>query len=101
DVPGQRGGQHHGSLMACTRPVAGTAISVILPEGQRMVTFSTLAFGPSPKWRRRWFCAQKPEPPCTSCTCCWPLKCTVARAPIALRFEQVIAGSLSEAQRPV
>src|SRR4029079_5623561 len=92
---------HYGSLIACTRFASGAAISEILPEGQRTVTFSILAIGPSPKWRRRWFCAQNPEPPETSWTCCCPFQCTVTRAPMALRFEQVRAGSASLWQRPV
>ena len=48
---------------------------------------------PRPKCSRRWFCAQKPDPPETSCTCCWPFQNTVTCAPIALRLLHAAGGS--------
>src|SRR6185436_15103514 len=85
--------RHAGSSTLCTRFTSGRVSSCTLPDGQRTVTLSGVAPTPRPKCSRRWFCEQKPEPPATSCTCCWPFQLTVTCAPIALRFVQPVAPS--------
>src|ERR1700733_8329912 len=77
---------HTGSLILCHWLAAGWSIVWTLPEGQRMTAFSIFGVLPSPKCRRRSFCAAKPVPPETSCACIWPFQYRVIFAPIALRL---------------
>src|SRR6266849_6375651 len=86
---------HAASLILCTWLAAGLFTVCTLPDGQRTTTFSIFATLPRPKCNRRWFCAQKPLPPETSCTCSWPFQNSVTSAPIALRLLVVPSSSNS------
>ena len=66
--------------------VAGAKSLLLAPEGQRISIRSIAVALPRPKCSRRWFCAQKPLPPDTSCNCCCPFQKTRTCAPIALRL---------------
>src|SRR5687767_12223657 len=83
------------SLTLCTRSTSGLTSVSCWPDGHVITARSTCVAPPSPKCRRRWFCALKPLAATRSCRCTFPDQCSSTRAPIAPRLLLVPSSSKS------